>query len=147
MARNSVAYEEDFFAWTQNQARLLREGELSSVDAENMAEEIESMGLSDRREIRSRLIVLLAHLLKYAFQPTGRSTSWSGTLREQRRQLDLVLADLPSLRPFIITVIAELYRKARVDAAEETGLPEETLPAECPFSVEQILSENFLPQD
>lgn len=147
MARNSAAYDEDFFAWTQEQARLLREGELSSIDGENVAEEIESMGLSDRRQIRSRLIVLLTHLLKYRYQPEGRSRSWTTTMREQRRQLDLVLADSPSLRPFVASVIADSYRKACRDASDETDLPKGSFPAECPFTIGQILAEEFLPED
>src|SRR5580704_181268 len=98
MPRNSEAYDDDFFAWTQEQARLLRGGDLADIDAGNLAEEIESMGRSDRREIRSRLVVLLAHLLKWQFQPGGRTTSWSGTIVEQRHQIDLVIADSPSLR-------------------------------------------------
>jgi hypothetical protein len=75
MPRNAVDYEDDFFEWTVEQARLLRGGELSEIDAANIAEEIESMGLSDRRELRNRLIVLLSHLLKWAYQPDARSSS------------------------------------------------------------------------
>src|SRR5712691_611546 len=100
MPRNSVAYDDDFFAWTQEQARLLRAGELTIVDAENLAEEIESVGRSDRREIRNRLIVLLAHLLKWGHQQRRRGVSWSDTIAEQRLQIDSVLVDSPSLRPF-----------------------------------------------
>ena len=86
MSRNAVDYEKDFYAWTVEQARLLRSGELSAVDIENIAEEIESMGRSDRREIKSRLIVLLSHLLKWQMQPQMRSAGWSATIREQRRR-------------------------------------------------------------
>jgi hypothetical protein len=82
MSRNSAGYENDFYAWTVEQARLLRSGELSAIDAANVAEEIESMGRSDRREIKSRLIALLSHLLKWRMQPEIRSTSWSGTIRD-----------------------------------------------------------------
>lgn len=82
MCRNAVDYKEDFYLWTEEQARLRRSGELSSIDAANIAEEIESMGRSDRRELKSRLIVLLTHLLKWRYQPEGRSKSWSDTIRE-----------------------------------------------------------------
>ena len=86
MPRNSVAYDDDFFAWTQEQARLLRDGELADIDVENLAEEIESMGRSVRRELRNRLALLIMHLLKWRFQPAFRSRSWSSTIIEQRNQ-------------------------------------------------------------
>src|SRR6266566_8994894 len=87
MPRNAVLYDDDFFAWTNEQANLLRAGDLSLIDVLNLAEEIESMGKSLRRELRSRLIVLLAPLLKWQKQPGFRSKSWSATAREQRRQI------------------------------------------------------------
>ena len=146
MPRNSVAYDEDFFAWTQEQARLLRDGDLADIDVENLAEEIESMGKSDRREIRNRLVVLLAHLLKWEFQPSGRSNSWSGTIREQRRRIALVIEDSPSLRAVVAGTLYDAYGKARLDAAEETELALSTFPNECPYPPEQILSEDFLPE-
>ena len=146
MARNRAAYDEDFYAWTVEQARLLRAGEVSALDTENLAEEIESMGKSDRRELRSRLTVLVSHLLKWQFQPEQRSSSWSGTIREQRRQIELVLADSPSLRPAVAEALAQAYAEAREDAAEETGLGQGAFPAECPFTAEQVLAHGFLPQ-
>jgi hypothetical protein len=146
MPRNSVAYDEDFFAWTQEQARLLRDGDLADIDAQNLAEEIESMGKSDRREIRNRLVVVLAHLLKWQFQATARSNSWSSTIREQRRRIGLVIEDSPSLRAFVAENLDDAYRKARLDAADETELALSIFPAACPFTTEQVLSEEFLPE-
>jgi hypothetical protein len=146
MPRNSADYEEDFYAWTVEQARLLRSGELSSIDIANIAEEIESLGRSDRRAIESRLTVLLSHLLKWQAQPPLRSTSWSGTIREQRRQIDKLLRESPSLKPFVGDALAEAYADAREDAAEETGLPETDFPVECPFSTDEVLSRSFLPE-
>ena len=99
MSQNSVLYEEDFFAWTIEQARLLRAGELSAVDTANIAEEIESMGRSDRRELQSRLVVLIMHLLNWRFQPSARSRSWSATIEEQRLQIENILSESPSLQP------------------------------------------------
>lgn len=84
MGQNAVLYEDDYYAWTIEQAQLLRAGALSAIDAANIAEEIESMGRSDRRELQSRLVVLTMHLLKWRFQPTARSSGWLGTIREQR---------------------------------------------------------------
>src|ERR1700676_5586789 len=147
MPRNAVAYDDDFFAWTQEQARLLRDGELADIDVENLAEEIESMGKSDRREIRNRLIVLLAHLLKWQFQANARSTSWSGTIIEQRQQIDSVVADSPSLRQVVPQALDNAYASARRLASAETDLPEAVFPITCPYTPEQILSEGFLPED
>jgi Domain of unknown function DUF29 len=146
MTGNSVDYEEDFFAWTVEQSRLLRSGELSAIDAANIAEEIESMGRSDRREIQSRLTVLLTHLLKWQLQPMMRSTSWSGTIREQRRQIEKLLRESPSLQPFVAEALSEAYSDAREDAVEQTGLTETDFPAECPFTVDEVLSRQFLPE-
>jgi len=146
MPRNAIAYDLDFFAWTEEQARLLRAGELVELDALNLAEEIESVGRSDRREIRSRLIVLLAHLLKWHFQPDARSAGWRATIREQRDQIELILEDSPSLRPVVAEALGRAYRRARTAATEETNLPEATFPADCPFTPEQILTEDFLPE-
>jgi hypothetical protein len=145
MSRNSVDYESDFYAWTAEQARLLRSGELSAIDAANIAEEIESMGRSDRRGIKSRLIVLLCHLMKWRTQPEMRSTSWSGTIRERRRKIEELLSETPSVRPTIPEMLPQAYADAREDAVEETGLPETAFPEACPFTVDQVMSRTFLP--
>jgi hypothetical protein len=146
MPRNSAAYDEDFFAWTQEQARLLREGDVAGIDLENLAEEIESVGKSDRREIRNRLVVLLAHLFKWQFRPTGRSNNWSGTVREQRRRISLVIEDSPNLRTVVAENLDDAYGKARLDAADETALALTLFPETSPYTPEQILSEDFLPE-
>jgi hypothetical protein len=146
MARNRAAYDEDFYAWTVEQARLLRAGEVSALDTENLAEEIESMGRRDKREINSRLTVLLHHLLKWQFQPEKRSPSWSGTIREQRRQIEKLLRESPSLRSTVPEMLAEAYSDAREDAAEETGLGQDVFPVHCPFTAEEVLARGFLPE-
>jgi Domain of unknown function DUF29 len=146
MARNAVGYEEDFYAWTVEQARLLRAGEFSAIDVENIAEEIESMGRSDQREIKSRLIVLLAYLLKWQLQPERQSRSWSATIREQRRKVEELLSESPSLRPAILEILPVAYADAREDAAEESGLAETAFPEACPFTPDEVLSRTFLPE-
>ncbi|HWD59248.1 MAG TPA: DUF29 domain-containing protein [Stellaceae bacterium] len=146
MPRNSAAYDDDFFAWTQEQARLLRNGELSQLDVENVAEELESMGRRDKRELDSRLEVLLTHLLKWHLQVQMRSPSWSGTIREQRRRIKKLLRESPSLNPAVAELLPEVYVEAREWAGRETGLIDSAFPAECPFTPEQILSEDFLPE-
>jgi Domain of unknown function DUF29 len=143
MTRNAVNYEADFYAWTVEQGRLLRAGEFSVIDVANIAEEIESLGRSDRRELGSRLTVLVVHLLKWQKQPDMRSKSWSATIREQRRQIEKLLRESPSLRPFVASALTEAYGDAREDAAEEMGL---AAAAECPFTLDEILSRSFLPE-
>ena len=146
MPRNSIEYEQDFYAWTVEQSRLLRSGELSAIDAANIAEEIESMGRSDRRELRSRLAVLVMHLLKWRHQPGARSRSWSATVDEQRLQIEEVLAESPSLRPQAAAMLSDAYAIARARAIAETGLAEEAFPAACPFTPDEVLSRGFLPE-
>jgi len=147
MPRNAAGYDEDFYAWTQEQARLLRAGAFSEVDASNLAEEIEDMGKSNRRELGSRLAVLLMHLLKWQFQPNRRSPGWAATIAEQRDEIAEVLSDSPSLRSVVGDKLTTIYARARRKAVSETGLPEKAFPEECPFKPEQILAEDFLPGD
>lgn len=137
----SDLYDRDFYAWANEQAALLRAGRLSAADIGNIAAEIESMGRTEKRELTNRVAVLLAHLLKWRFQPERRSTSWVLTIREQRRPAGRVFADNPSLRPQLGFVMAETYGDAVLAAERETGLPEETFPAECPWTYEQAMQD------
>jgi hypothetical protein len=146
MPRNSAAYDDDFFAWTQEQARLLRAGGLAEIDAENLAEEIESMGKSTRRELRNRLGVLLMHLLKWRYQPAFQSRSWSNTIAEQRRQAIELVEESPSLASLLADELGNIYRSAAAKASGDTGLAESAFPAECPFTPDEILSDDFLPE-
>ena len=93
----SLLHDLDFYAWTQQQVDLLKSGNLVDVDVKHLIEEIESMGASERRELIDRLAVLLAHLLKWYYQPSFRGRSWQLTIKEQRRQLQRLLKDNPSL--------------------------------------------------
>jgi hypothetical protein len=147
MPRNAIAYDDDFFAWTEEQARLLREGELADIDVENLAEEIESMGRSLRRELRNRLAVLIMHLLKWQRQPMFRSRSWSGTIREQRKQILMLIEESPSLRPLLTSELSDIYAVSLAKAAAETGFAETSFPPDSPYTPEQILSEDFLPEN
>jgi Domain of unknown function DUF29 len=147
MHRNSALYEQDFYAWTQEQAKLLRSHKFSQVDIDNVAEELESMGRSDRREIDSRLEVLLLHLLKWQVQVMLHSPGWRGTIREQRRRIHKLLRESPSLHPAVAPLIPEAYEEARQRAAAETGLAAAMFPPECPFTQEEVLAADFLPED
>lgn len=139
-------YEADFYAWANQQAALLRAGNLSSADIAHIAEEIESMGKSEKRELVSRLTVLLLHLLKWRFQPGLRGNSWRYTIKVQRRDLARHLDDNPSLRAQLTPVLADAYASAVLMAAGETGLPEATFPAECPWSYLQAADPDFWPE-
>ena len=146
MRRNYAGYEQDFYAWTQEQAKLLRSAKFSEIDIENVAEELESMGRSDKREIDSRLEVLLVHLLKWQVQEGFRSGSWSGSIREQRSRIEDLLGESPSLRRQVAQIKPTVYARARREAANETGLPVRMFPTSCPFTPAQIMAEDFLPE-
>jgi hypothetical protein len=138
-------YEQDFYAWANEQAALLRAGKLDSADIENIAEEIESMGRSEKRELVNRLAVLLLHLLKWRFQPALRGNSWRSSIEEQRLRLEEHLKDNPSLKAQIGSAILTAYRLARLEAERETGLVRTTFPQDCPFTFDQAMTEDFLP--
>ena len=135
-----MLYEQDFYQWTQEQTELMKAGALSQLDIPNLIEEIEAMGRSEKRELRSRLTVLLMHLLKWDYQPDRRSGSWKSTINTQRMDIDFVLKDNPSLKHNLEIVIDETYRVARQRAADETGLPESVFPLSCPYTVEHIMA-------
>jgi hypothetical protein len=143
--RNSLLYEQDFYAWANEQAALLRSGRVSDADLEHIAEEIESMGRSEKRELVSRLKVLLTHLLKWQFQPTLRGNSWRLTIEEQRREVAEHLADNPSLKGKVADVVASAYGGAILAAARETGLGREVFPLDCPWPYDQAMSDDFWP--
>jgi len=138
-------YERDFYAWANEQAALLRAGKLSAADIEHIAEEIESMGKTEKRELVNLLTVLLMHLLKWHFQPPGRGKSWRLTIVEQRYKLADHLADNPSLTAKMSEAIANAYRLALVAAERETDLPVTAFPAVCPWNFDQIMNEDFWP--
>lgn len=133
-----ATYETDFYQWTQQQAALLRQGKLSALDIKNLIEEIESMGKSDRRSIRSHLANIILHLLKWRYQPQRRSNSWEDSIENGREEVAWIIKDSPSLKPQISTLIDEVYASARRKAGRETGLPLTVFPDECPFTLEQI---------
>ena len=138
-------YSQDFHAWTRQQAELLRNGKFGSLDVEHLIEELESMGASERRQLTSRLKILLAHLLKWRYQPHLQSRSWSATIKEQRLSLLDLLDENPSLRPRLDQYLAKAYRLARLLAVTETNLEECTFPVHCPWTVEQVLDLDYYP--
>ncbi len=141
-----TAYDEDFVAWTEQTASLLRSGQLGAVDIVHLAEEIEDMGKRERKELHSRLVVLLTHLLKWELQPEKRSRSWGSTLITQRLKIAYLLGQSPSLRRRIVTELEEAYAGAVKIAAVQTGLGKSVFAARCPYSPKQILDDEFLPE-
>ena len=142
----TTLYDTDFNLWIEETAQTLKAGNFGALDLENLIEEIESMGRSDKREIYSRLILLLMHLLKCKYQPDKQTRSWELTIDEQREQIKLIVKDSPSLKPYLKANLADCYQDAIRKAAKETGLPVSTFPPECPFTQEQILDPDFFPQ-
>jgi hypothetical protein len=140
---NDDLYDQDFYLWIETISKQLKAGKFAEIDLANLIEEIESMGKSEKRELKSRLIVLLMHLLKWQYQPEKRSESWRSTITEQRICIELLLEDSPSLQPLFIEIFADCYEKARLKASEETGIKLNFFPKESPFSLEETLK-NYL---
>ena len=145
--RKSTLYDADLYAWTREQARLLRERRWDDLDLNNLIDEVESVGRSEKREIRNRVVKLLAHLLKWKYQPGLRGSSWRRTIWEQRQQLASIVEDSPSLREYLKRQIGERYLGASLEAAEESGIAIGVFPSECPFTPEQALDLEFFPED
>jgi len=145
MTQARVGYEDDLFAWTQEQAELLRARAVEDIDWENLAEEIESMGRRDRRELKSRLRIILLHLLKWQAQPALRGASWRSTLRTQRREIRDLLTQSPSLRREVPDLVRDAYGDAVKDAIDESDLPAKAFPQTCAYEADQVLDEDFLP--
>ncbi|MGA9383373.1 MAG: DUF29 domain-containing protein, partial [Phormidium sp.] len=135
-----------FFLWIETTAQQLKEGKFDELDLTNLIEEIESMGRSEKRELKSRLIVLLMHLLKWQYQPEKRSESWRSTISEQRICIEGLLEDSPTLKSLISELFDDCYQKARLKAADETGIKLNFFPKESPFTLEETLQVSFFEQ-
>lgn len=142
----SHLYKTDFYAWTQEQVSLLTTQQWDQLDTINLIEEIETLGRKERQELRNRLGILLGHLLKWQFQADKRSNSWLGTIREQRIQIKLLLSDSPSLKPYLEEVFLTAYELGLALAIRETQLGEQVFPEICPYTWEQALNSEFLPE-
>jgi hypothetical protein len=139
----NTLHDQDFHLWASQQAHLLRSGRLHDLDVDDLIEELEEMSGSHRRELINRLGVLIAHLLKWQFQPTARSSSWVGTIKEQRRKLNRLLRENPSLKNITPDKISDAYGDALAIVEKDTGLNETNFPELCPFTIVQILDESF----
>ena len=138
-------YETDFYSWTQEQVKLLRHKQWNQLDLPNLIEEIESLGKQQRAELRNRLKVLIGHLLKWEYQPERRSRSWLMTIRVQRRDIQELLEENPSLKPYLEEALQKIYESGRDLAVGETNLPLKTFSDNCSYMLEDIVRDGFYP--
>lgn len=139
-------YDVDYLEWVNHTAELLKQGRLDELDIESLIEEVEDLGRSQKQALRSNLRVLLMHLLKWQYQSGMRTGSWKGSIREHRARIQGAIEDSPSLRNFSAQVLDNTYRKAREIASDETELDISTFPGESPYTVEQVLDDEFWPE-
>jgi hypothetical protein len=143
----SQLYEQDFYAWTVETANQLRSRNLNSLDIDHLLEEVEGMGVSEIAQLGSRLEVLIMHLLKWQYQPSYRGRSWNLTIKEQRIRVKKLLKKMPSLKSKLHDELQETYPIAVIRAEKETGLDRKTFPEILPYTIEQILDDNFYPDN
>ncbi|WP_218253325.1 DUF29 domain-containing protein [Candidatus Magnetobacterium casense] len=139
-------YEVDFYQWAFHNADLLRQGRFAEIDMENIVEELEGMARNNKRELLSRLTVLIMHLLKWQYQPKLRCGSWTATIGNQRTEIKYLLGDSPSLKHNIEAVIAKGFVAAKREFEAETGISARQLPETCPYTFEQLMDYGFQPE-
>ncbi|MFB1486267.1 MULTISPECIES: DUF29 domain-containing protein [unclassified Thiocapsa] len=140
-----MTYDQDLVRWARETAELIREGSWQAVDVEHLAEELEDLSKSERRAIASQLVRLLLHLRNWQHQPERRSDSWLDSITDARLQIELAIQDSPSLSSYPTLVLAQSYQRARRSAAMQTGRPLATFPETCPYRLEEILDDDWLP--
>lgn len=140
-----INYNADYYGWAMEQAALLKTGQMQNIDIENLIEEIEAMGKSEKRALENRLVVLLLHLLKWQHQPNFRGRSWQLTIKEQRLQIQKIFKDNPSLQRELQTCFPDAYTFAVIQAAKETGLDESCFSEECPYTLAQLFDSTYFP--
>jgi hypothetical protein len=139
------SYEKDFYSWTQEQSELLKSGRFSELDIDNLIEEVESMGRSEKRELESRLSILLLHLLKWKYQEVRRGRGWQLSIDEQRIQFEKTLNENPGLKPVLDEIIKDAYKLAVIKAARETKISKAVFPECCPWTLAQFIEDGFYP--
>jgi hypothetical protein len=143
----SATYTADFNLWIQRTAQLLRERHWHEIDLEHLIEEVEDLGKSERRAIASQLTRLLLHLLKWQYQSQRRSDSWLDSITDARTQIELAIEDSPSLKKYSAEQLEQSYQRARRQAAKQTEIAISFFPEECPYSLELVLEEDWLPEE
>jgi hypothetical protein len=139
-------YDTDFLLWLETTATLLRERQLDAIDYDNLIEEIEAMGRSEKNSLQSNLTILLLHLLKWEYQPNKRSSSWVFTMVEHHLRIIRTQEESPTLQRYLEEIFPKCYADAVRFASKETGLPLKTFPAKCPFPIDRVLDFDSLPQ-
>ncbi|MFN6571327.1 DUF29 domain-containing protein [Dendronalium sp. ChiSLP03b] len=142
----SASYQADFNLWIKHTAQLLRSHHWQEIDLEHLIEEVEDLGKSEKRGIASQLTRLLLHLLKWQYQPQRRSDSWLDSITDARTQIELTIQDSPSLKNYPTEQLEESYQRARRQAAKQTELQISVFPEDCPYSLELVLDEDWLPE-
>jgi hypothetical protein len=140
-----ISYDNDFYSWTQEQAELLKNGRFSELDIDNLIEEVEAMGRSEKRELESRLTALLLHLLKWKYQEVRRGRNWQLSIDEQRIQFEGNLNENPGLKPQLDEIVKKAYKLAVIKAARETKISKAVFPERCPWTLAQFIDEGFYP--
>jgi hypothetical protein len=146
--QQSNLYEQDFNVWVYDTVNKLKSKNFEALDIENVIEEIEGLAARDKRELFSRIVILLAHLIKWQYQPSLRCGSWRGSIRTQRREINLILTDSPSLKKRSIEINKDerMFKKVLKDVVNDTGLQIEFLPKKNPYKLEDVLNEDFYPK-
>jgi hypothetical protein len=146
LSKPLVGYDQDFNLWLEQTVDLLKTKQFEALDIENLVDELESMSSRDKREILSRLKIVLLHLLKWKYQPQKQCGSWQSSIRTNRDEIAQILIDSPSLKNYPGQVLDSAYPISRKNAASETGLALNVFPESCPFSIAQVLDEEFWPE-
>ena len=140
-----ISYDKDFYSWTQEQAELLKHGRFSELDIDNLIEEVESMGRIEKRELESRLTILLLHFLQWKYQEVRRGRSWQLSIDEQRVQFEKTLNENHGLKPALDQIIKDAYKLAVIKAARETKISKAVFPECCPWHLAQFIEDGFYP--
>ncbi len=146
LVNGSDLYNNDFYAWANQQASIIQTGKLDSLDTQHILEELQIMSARERKELVSRLKILLLHLLKWKYQPQYQGKSWILSIKSQRYEVAEVIEINPSLKHYLDHAMNKAYPRALLRAAKETKLAEEIFPYVCPWSYEQIMQDSFLPE-
>ncbi len=143
---NQSLYDRDFYSWIYHQSTLLRQKRFDELDLIHLTEEIEDLGKRHYEQLESRLMQLAAHLLKGKVQHWKRTNSWRATIRVQRKSITKLLDRNPGLRARLAEALAESWDQSRDLAIVETDLPDESFPETCPFTLTEIMDQEFWPE-
>ena len=142
---NKTSYDQDYCLWLEHTTQLLKQGKFSGVDIPNLIDEIEGLAQNQKQALKSNLRVVLIHLLKYQYQPEKITNSWVNSINEHRDRIYDILDDSPSLYQYIRDEFSRVYARARKRASRETQKPLDVFPIESPFTIEEVLDEDYFP--